>query len=126
MFKKLLLTFIALNLFCMGFAQVKTPLEFVGKSKGKIKVLLLQDEPFVAGRAFGRALGMQSTSYGASGRLELADGSKTAILTKQEPYAIVNKKKKALTQAPFEQDNILKQYRLDHDLQPKMTVFEFG
>ncbi len=107
MLKKLLLTFIALNLFCLGFAQVKTPLELVGKNKGKIKVLLLQNEPFVAGRAFGRALGMQSTAYGASGRLELTDGSKTALLTKQEPYAYINKQKKSLTQAPFEQDKIL-------------------
>jgi N-acetylmuramoyl-L-alanine amidase len=107
MLKKLLLTFFTLNLFCMGFAQVKTPFELVGKSKGKIKVLLLQNEPFVAGRAFGRALGMQSTAYGASGRLELNDGSKTALLTKQESYAYINKQKKNLTQAPFEQDNIL-------------------
>ena len=107
MFKKLLLTFITLNLFCMGFAQVKTPLEFVGKSKGKIKVLLRQEEPFVAGNAFGRALGMKSTSFGASGRLELTDGSKTALLTKQEPYALINKRKKALSKEPFEQDDIL-------------------
>ena len=107
MLKKFLLTFIILNLFCIGFAQIKTPLEFIGKSKGKIKVLLRQEEPFVAGRAFGRALGMQSTAYGASGRLELKDGSKTALLTKQESYVYINKQKKNLAQIPFEQDNIL-------------------
>lgn len=107
MFKKILLTLLILNLFNAGFAQVKTPLEFIGKNKGKISVVLLQEEPFVAGRAFGRALGMQSTWFGASGQLELISGTKKAVLKKQQNFALVNKQKKALSQAPFEQGNIL-------------------
>lgn len=107
MFKKFLLTFIALNLFCIGFAQIKAPLEFVGKNKGKIKVFLRQEEPFVAGRSFARTLGMKSTSYGASGRLELTENSKTALLENKKPYVFINKQKKNLSSAPFEQDNIL-------------------
>ena len=55
MFKKIFLICIILNLFSLGFAQIKAPLEVVGKSKGKIKVLLRQEEPFVAARSLGRA-----------------------------------------------------------------------
>lgn len=91
----------------MGFAQIKTPVEFIGNSKGKVKVLLLQGEPFVAGRAFGRTLAMRSTSFSASGRLELTEGTKTALLENKKPYVFINKQKKALSLAPFEHDNTL-------------------
>lgn len=107
MFKKILLTFITLNLFCIGFAQIKTPIEFIGKNKGKIKVILRQEEPFVAGRTFARVLGMKSTAYGASGRLELTEGSKTALLENKKPYVFINKQKKNLSQTPFKQDSTL-------------------
>lgn len=107
MFKKILLTFITLNLFCIGFAQIKTPIEFIGKNKGKVKVILRQEEPFVAGRTFARVLGMKSTAYGASGRLELTEGSKTALLENKKPYVFINKQKKNLSQTPFKQDSTL-------------------
>lgn len=107
MLKKFLLTFLILNLFSMGFAQIKTPLELVGKSKGKIPVILRQNEPFVAARSLGRALGMQCTWFGASGKLELVDGSKKAELKKEQNFAVINKQKKPLSQVPFEQDSVL-------------------
>ena len=107
MFKKILLTFCILNLFSLGFAQIKAPLELVGKSKGKIQVLLIQNEPFVAARTLGRALGMHSTYFAASGRLELSENSKTALLVSKQPYVFINKQKRNLSQAPFVQDNIL-------------------
>ena len=107
MFKKIFLICIILNLFSLGFAQIKAPLEVVGKSKGKIKVLLRQEEPFVAARSLGRALGMRSTYFAASGRLELVEGSNKAFLTSKQNYAFINKRKKKLSQAPFIQEDIL-------------------
>ncbi len=107
MFKKFFLLCIILNFFTLGFAQLKTPLEVVGKNAGKIKVLLRQDEPFVAARSLGRALDMRSTYFAASGRLELVEGANKAFLTNKQNYAIVNKRKKKLTQAPFVQEDIL-------------------
>ena len=105
MFKKLFLTFLILNLFTVCFAQLKTPLEVVGKNEGKIKVLLRQDEPFVAARSLGRALGMRSTYFAASGRLELVEGSNKAFLTNKQIYAFINKRKSKLSQAPFIDDD---------------------
>lgn len=107
MFKKIFLICIILNLFSLGFAQIKAPLEVVGKSKGKIKVLLRQDEPFVAARSLGRALGMRSTYFAASGRLELVEGSNKAFLTNKQIYAFINKRKKKLSQAPFIDEDTL-------------------
>lgn len=107
MFKKFLLTFCILNLLNACFAQIKTPLELVGKNKGKIKVLLIQNEPFVAARTLAQSLGMRSTYFAASGRLELTDNSKTALLINKQPYVFINKQKRSLSQAPFVQEDIL-------------------
>lgn len=107
MFKKFLLTFCVLNLLNVCFAQIKTPLELVGKNKGKIKVLLIQNEPFVAARTLAQSLGMRSTYFAASGRLELTDNSKTALLINKQPYVFINKQKKSLSQTPFVQEDIL-------------------
>lgn len=107
MFKKIFLICIILNLFTLCFAQIKAPLEIVGKSKGKIKVLLRQEEPFVAARSLGSALGMRSTYFAASGRLELVEGANKAFLTNKQNYAFINKRKSKLSQAPFIQEDIL-------------------
>lgn len=107
MLKKIFFIFVFLNLFNLVFAQIKTPVELVGKNKGKVQVMSLQGEPFVAARTFAKALGMQTTWFGASGRLELSSGSNKAELKKNQPFAIVNKQKNKLSQAPVEQDGIL-------------------
>ena len=107
MLKRIFFIFVFLNLFNLVFAQIKTPVELVGKNKGKVQVMSLQGEPFVAGRTFGRVLGMQSTWFGASGRLELSSGSNKAELKKNQPFAIVNKQKSRLSQAPVEQGGVL-------------------
>ncbi len=107
MFKKFFLICIVLNFFSLGFAQLKTPLEVVGKNEGKIKVFLRQEEPFVAARSLGRALGMRSTYFAASGRLELTEGSNKAFLTNKQIYAFINKRKSKLSQAPFIDDDTL-------------------
>ena len=107
MFKKFFFILIFLNFFNLSFAQVKAPLDFIGKSKGKIQVISFQGEPFVAARTFAKALGMQATWFGASGRLELLNGSKKAELKKQQTFALINKQKRKLTQAPVEQEGIL-------------------
>ena len=107
MLKKIFLTFIFSVLFISAFAQSKTPVELVGKNKGKVNVILHQDIPFVAARAFGRILGMSTAWFGASGRLELTQNSKKAVLTNQQKYVLINKQKKVLPQTPFEQDKVL-------------------
>ncbi|MBQ4493468.1 MAG: N-acetylmuramoyl-L-alanine amidase [Elusimicrobiaceae bacterium] len=106
MLKKIFFIFIILNFFSAGYAQIKTPLEIAGKKGGKVKVILRQEEPFIAARSFGRSLGMQSTYFAASGRLELMDGSKKALLINSQPYVFINKQKKTLSQAPFLQEGI--------------------
>ncbi len=89
--KKTALLLCAITLSCVLNAQVKTPVQVMGKKKGSIEMIKEDGQSYVAAMQMAKALGLKTTWFGKSGQLNITvDSAYFAVLRDAASHAMIN------------------------------------